>query len=138
MVKKAPWWARLAVILALLGCLVGMGWALTMHQEVKGPEDIAIEKLTPPPGSETVPGQTPIIVDMAFGYDIVLMIDGKVVPKEQIDEIDSLGQFTFAPGPGRFTERFTNGQHIAQVIYWPKTGDKDRDSLIYQWAFGVV
>ncbi len=137
-VQRAPLWARFAVTMALMGCLVGMGWALSMHQETKGPEDIAIEKLTPPPGAETVPGQTPVIIDMAFGYDIALTIDGKLVPKDQLIEVDALGQFTFAPGPGKFTERFTNGEHLAQLTFWPKTGDRVRDGQFYQWTFAVV
>jgi hypothetical protein len=137
-VKRAPRLARFAVTLALLGCLVGMGWALSMHQETKGPDDIAIERLTPTPGAETVPGQTPIVIDMAFGYDIALNIDGKPVPVEQLIEVESLGQFTFSPGPNKFTERFTNGQHVAQLIYWPKIGTREKDGQIYQWTFAVV
>lgn len=136
--KPAPRLVRLAVLLAALGCLVGMGWALTLHQEAKAPDDIAIERVTPPPASEAVPGQTPVIIDLAFGFNLELAIDGEPVPPAQIVEVESLGQFTFAPGPGKFTERFTNGQHIAQIVYWPKTGDRTTGASIYQWTFRVV
>jgi hypothetical protein len=134
--KRAPLLARFAVTMALMGCLVGMGWALSMHEETKGPDDIAIEKLTPPPGAETVPGQTPIIIDMAFGYDIVLSIDGRIIPKSEIVEVESLGQFTFSQKS--YEERLVNGVHVAQLVYWPKAGDQQRDGQLYQWSFSVV
>ena len=136
--KRAPRWVRFFVTLAAVGCVIGMGWALTLHQEEQGPSDVAIELLTPPPGSEAVPGQTPVIVDLAYGYNLELTIDNASVPFQQVIEVESLGQFTFSPGPGKFTERFTNGQHIAQIVYWPKTGDRIKDGSVYQWTFNVV
>jgi hypothetical protein len=136
--RRASRWVRLLVTLAAVGCVIGMGWALTLHQEEPGPTDVAIERLTPPPGSEAVPGQTPVIVDLAYGFNVELTIDEAPVPAEQVIEVESLGQFTFSPGPDKFTERFTNGQHIAQIVYWPKTGDRIKDGSVYQWTFNVV
>ncbi len=138
MFKPTPRWARFAVILAAIGCVVGMGWTLTLHEDPPAPDDIAIEQVTPPAASEAVPGQTPVIVDLAFGFSMELSIDGVRVPQEQIVEVDSLGQFTFSPGPGKFTERFTNGKHIAQIVYWPKVGSRTTDASVYQWQFNVV
>ncbi len=137
-VQRAPRWVRLLVTLAAVGCVIGMFWALTLNEEEEGPTDVAIERLTPPPGSAAVPGQTPVIIDLAYGFNVELMIDDAPVPSEELIEVESLGQFTFSPGPDKFTERFTNGQHIAQIVYWPKTGDRIKDGEVYQWTFNVV
>jgi hypothetical protein len=136
--KRAPVVVRLAVTLALLGCLAGMAWAFSLAEEAPQPGDAAIERLTPPPASEAVPGQTPVIVDMAFNYAVKLTIDGTPIPAEQLLEEPATAVFTFTPGPGKFTERFTNGQHIAQIVYWPKDGSETDNAEVYQWAFNVV
>jgi hypothetical protein len=133
--KRAPRAVRFAVTMALVGCVIGMGWALSMHQDTKGPEDAIIERLTPGPGSETVPGQTPIIVDLAFGYDVDITLDGKAVPKDQVTEVEALGQFQIKTDP---SNPLTNALHIVQIVYWPKIGDKVKDAQVYQWSFKVV
>jgi hypothetical protein len=129
---------RFAVTLALLGCLAGMAWAFSLAQPPEQPEDAAIERLTPPPGSAAVPGQTPVIIDLAYDYAVTLTIDGVPVPTGQLVEEPATAVFTFTPGPGKLTERFTNGQHIAQIVYWPKSGSETEDAEVYQWAFNVV
>jgi hypothetical protein len=136
--KRAPLLARFAVTMALLGCLVGMGYAFTLNKSEEGPEDVVIEKLTPLPGSETVPAQTPIIVDLEYGYDVEITVDGRPLPIGEIDEREQLAEFVYTPGEGKLFPRFENGKHVVQIIYWPKLGDKERDSEFYQWTFGSV
>ncbi len=134
-VQRAPGLVRFAVTMALVGCVVGMGWALSMHQDTKGPEDAVIEQLTPAPGSETVPGQTPIIIDLAFGYDVEITIDDKLVPRDKVTEVESLGQFKVDTDP---SNPLTNAPHVVQIVYWPKIGDRTRDAQVYEWRFKVV
>jgi hypothetical protein len=136
--RRAPRIVRFAVTMALVGCLVGIGWSCTLHQSEKGPADVVIERLTPPPAAQTVPGQTPVVIDLAFGYTLELTINGRVVPASQLDEESATALFTFTPGPGKFTERFENGPHIAQIVYWPKEGTKADNADVYQWTFTVV
>jgi hypothetical protein len=136
--RRAPRIARFAVAMALAGCLVGAGWSCTLHQSEQGPSDVVIERLTPPPAAQTVPGQTPVVIDLAYGYTMELTINGKPVPASQISEEPSTAVFSFTPGPGKFTDRFENGPHIAQIVYWPKEGSKAENAELYQWTFTVV
>ncbi len=137
-IKRAPLLARFAVTMALLGCLVGMGWAFTLNQTEKQPDDVSLEEVRPPAGSKAVPGQTPVSVNLAYGFDAVLIIDGQQLARKHLVERVAEGLFTFTPGPGKPYERFENGLHTAQVIYWPKTGNQEQNGSFYQWTFYVV
>jgi hypothetical protein len=132
---KASKLVRLAVTMALVGCVIGMGFALSLHQETKGPADEAIERLTPTAGAETVPGQTPIIVDLAYGYDCDITLDGIEIPKRDVIEDVALAQFKLKTNP---SAPLTNSLHVMQIVYWPKIGDKKRDAQFFQWSFKVV
>jgi hypothetical protein len=134
-IKRAPWYARFAITMALFGCLAGMAWAVSMNQEPAQPKDKNLERVTPPAASEAVPAQTPVIVDVVFGFDADLTIDGVPIKRRYVKERVSLGEFVYTPGPGKPFERFENGLHTAQVIYWPKSGTKEKDGVIYQWTF---
>ncbi len=131
--KRAPKIARLAVTLALLGCLVGMGWAFTLNKEEPQPDGTSLEEVRPPAGSKAVPGQTPVSVNLAYGFDAFLSIDGLPVDRSLVVERAAEGVFTYNP-----KENFKNGLHTAEVVYWPKTGTRQQDGEIFQWTFYVV
>jgi hypothetical protein len=139
LVRRAPKLARFAVTMALLGCLVGMGWAFTLNQEEPQPDGTSLEEVRPPAGSKAVPGQTPVSVDLAYGFDAILSIDGVTIDRSEIVERESDGVFTFTPKEtSPYFGRMENGLHSAEVIYWPKTGTREADAEIFQWTFNVV
>jgi hypothetical protein len=137
-VKRAPWYVRFAVVMALFGCLAGMAWAFSLNQDEKQPDGKVLEVVSPPAGSKAVPGQSPVSADLIYGYEAELMIDGKPIEQKFIVERAALGQFTFTPGVGKPYERFENGPHVASVVYWPKVGSKVKDGVYFEWNFTVV
>ena len=135
----------------------GMTSAITGTDGVNRPD--AIEELSPVENAQQVFQQEQIVVDLQFGYEAVLVIDGIELPTERIGEFsgdlnpETAGQqistpptavfdpgnsvITFRPTDGTLIESFDEGRHQAQVIFWK--AEEGRDSArSYRWAFEVV
>ncbi len=135
----------------------GMTSAITGTDGVNRPD--AIEELSPVENAQQVFQQEQIVVDLQFGYEAVLVIDGIELPTERIGEFsgdlnpETAGQqistpptavfdpgnsvITFRPTDGALIESFDEGRHQAQVIFWK--AEEGRDSArSYRWAFEVV
>lgn len=151
----------------LVACLViacgvaliawGMTSAITGTDGVDRPD--AIEELSPVENAQQVFQQEQIAVDLQFGYEAVLVIDGIELPTERIGEFsgdlspETAGQqvstpptavfdpgnsvITFRPTDGALIESFDEGRHQAQVIFWKTEEGRDSASS-YRWAFQVV
>ena len=135
----------------------GVTSALTGTDGVDRPA--AIEDLSPVENALQAFQQEQIVVDLQFGYDAVLVVDGIELPTERIGEFsgdltpDVAGRqvstpptavfdpgnaiITFRPTDGALIESFDAGLHRAQVIYWkPQEGRENAKS--YRWSFEVV
>ena len=127
---------RLAVTLAIIGCFVGMGWAFTLNKSPEVPLGTGVEGVEPAYGAAAVPGQTPVKVDLLFGYTGEIKIDDTPLPKDEVTYEKAQAILSFTPGPGKAFGRFTNGLHVAQVVFWPV--GNPADSKVFQWSFNVV
>ena len=127
---------RFAVMLAVIGCFVGMGWAFTLNKTPEIPLRTDVEGVEPAFGAAAVPGQTPVKVDLVFGYTGEISIDQNPLPKDEVQYEKAQAILSFSPGPGKSVSRFTNGIHVAQVVYWPLANPTDRK--VFQWSFTVV
>jgi hypothetical protein len=74
---------KIAVVLALMGCFAGMGWAFTMNKTPELPGGTEVEGVVPVYGATAVPGQTPVEVDLAFGFTGEILIDDRPLPVDQ-------------------------------------------------------
>jgi hypothetical protein len=120
--------------LAIAGCLFGIGLAFSLHQDTRPPLGCAgVESLTPAVDSKAVPGQTPVIVDLPFGWTGQISINGQAVIQE-IERAQAILRFT--PGPDKEIRRFENGPNIASVTYWPIERETDKQTC--NWKFNVV
>ena len=135
----------------------GMTSAITGTDGVDRPD--AIEELSPVENAQQVFQQEQILVDLEFGYEAALVIDGIELPTERIGEFsgdltpETAGQqistpptavfdpgnsvITFRPTDGALIESFSEGRHQAQVIFW-KTEDGRDAARSYRWSFEVV
>lgn len=138
-------------------CVVAIGVALSMA--VTGDEGASlpdqVESIEPVAGATQTPAQTSVIVDLAAGYEGVLIIDGleletvnlgdlrdAVTPGQQVTlpptTVYEPGNATlrFDPSPDSTITTFTQGQHVVQVIYW-KTVEGRANARTYSWSFTV-
>ena len=135
----------------------GMTAAITGDDGVERPD--AIEELSPVENALQVFQQEQVVVDLQFGYEAVLVIDGIELPTERIGEFsgdltpETAGQqvstpptavfdpgnsiISFRPTDGALIESFSEGRHQAQVIFW-KTDEGRESARSYRWRFEVV
>jgi hypothetical protein len=96
-----------------------------------------VEKVQPTPGGLLRPSSE-VSIDLADGYIGRLVIDGKVIPDDQLVIIKSLGQITYQPSNGKVFEKFEEGPHVAQVIFWKVDESENVNPQNYTWDFRVT
>jgi hypothetical protein len=128
--------AVIAVNAAIFGALAQRNGPATKQR----PQ--AIQDLFPQEGELQVP-QAPVGADLINDYTGQLVIDGNVIPQDQITGDPTLGQVIFEPGPDKDLRELRKGAHNAVIEYWPKTV-KDADQArvkkllsSYSWSFEV-
>lgn len=135
----------------------GMSSAITGSDGIDRPD--AIESISPVENAQQAFQQEQVVVDLEFGYEAVLVIDGIELPTERIGEFggdlspENAGEqvstpptaifdpgnsiISFRPTDGAPIETFEEGLHEAKVIFWDV--DEGRDSArSYRWTFEVI
>jgi len=114
----------------------------------------AIEALTPVENAIQVLQQEPVIVDLQFGFEARLAIDGVDLPTTTIGEIvvDPGEQLdlpptaifdpgnsiiSFQPVEGAEIESFSAGTHQVRLVYWRIEEGPDA-ARSYTWSFNVI
>lgn len=153
-------WGLVIACLVIAGGLVaivwGVGSAITGSDGINRPD--AIEDLSPVENAQQTFQQEQIMVDLQFGYEAVLVVDGIELPTSRIggdvspDEADAGSQIstpptavfdpgnsiiTFRPSENALIDEYSEGRHSAQVIYW-KIDEGRQNARSYRWSFDVV
>lgn len=157
--RRTPRLGRIALVVALVGVLVVLVYLVGTTQRsgditgTPGGTDVegggvpagdasgtvqpaTIESISPSP-DDLVGPRPDIAVDLANGYTGVIQVDGIEIPNDQTIRVDSLGQFTFRPGPDYDIEAFEPGVHTVRVIYWPVTSTRSDSANTFDWSFRV-
>lgn len=148
---------QLVTSLVVALCVVAIFFALDMA--VTGDEGNAlpdaIERIDPVRGATQIPQQTQVFVDLAEGYTGVLIVDGLELETVNLDDLRQQARpgqqieipattiyeqgnatLTFDPVEGSSIERFEQGEHILQVVYWKITEGREKASS-FSWTFQV-
>jgi hypothetical protein len=137
--ERAPLPARIAIGLLVVGCLVGVTWGFgSAKNQTAGQLPKSIEAVSPVDNALTVPGQSTISVDMKFGFDAALVIDGVEIPRDQTVYDAGTAVLRFTPGPEKDLKLLPGGVRRVMVIYWPLSGTQEANGQIYQWTFTVT
>jgi hypothetical protein len=142
--------------LVIAGGLVLIGWglltAVTGDDGIERPDPI--ESVLPVENAVQVLQQDRVIVDLEFGYDAVLIVDGIELPTTLLGQVvaepgeqvtlpptavfdPGNAVISFQPTEGAPIEEFVEGRHEAVVVFW-KTVDGRDEASSYRWAFNVV
>jgi hypothetical protein len=130
----------------------GMLSALTGDDGVDRPDEI--EALSPVENAVQVLQQEQVMVDLVFGYEARLEIDGVELPIELLGQVEvepgaqidlppvaifdpGTGILTFQPTDGAAIEEFTEGRHEAKITYWP-SDEGEENARSYRWTFNVI
>ena len=152
-------WGLVAACLVIAGGLVAIAWgvgsAITGSDGIDRPD--AIEDLSPVENAQQTFQQQQIIVDLQFGYEAVLIVDGIELPTERIGDFSVEPEdagvqvaappnavfdpgnsiITFRPGDDALIQSYSEGRHSVQVIYW-KVDEGRETARSYRWSFEVV
>ncbi len=149
----------LAACFVIAAGLMLIGWGLLSAQTgddgVDRPE--AIENLSPVENALQVLQQETIVVDLDFGYEAELILDGIELEITRIGELDFDGlepgqqvetpptaifdpgnsRIEFRPTDGAQIEELTEGRHTATVVYW-RIDEGRENARSYTWSFDVI
>lgn len=148
--------ACFVIACGLILIIWGMTTALTGDDGVDRPDEI--EELSPVENAIQVLQQDTVVVDLQFGFDAVLVIDGIELQTSRLGEVSEdiepgqqqttdpstavydpgNARISFRPAEGAPIEEFTEGSHRVTVIYWPIDEGRENGSRRYTWTFDVV
>lgn len=143
------------IAIGLLLVVLGVNAGTTGRDALGYPDEIV--DISPAPNDRQVLSQTEIIVDLADGYEAVLVLDGIELPVTRLEDVAGLGVepgqqvelpptaiydqgnslIRFAPREGAPVERYGVGVHDAKVIFW-KIELGRNSARSYSWSFEVL
>lgn len=146
--------------LAIAFGLVMIGFALLRAETGSDVDDLpdAIEAITPVDNAVQVLSQTEVLADLESGYQGRLAIDGVTLETVRLDELANANPqpgsqvdtppgvviydqgratLSYVPVDGAPIERFEQGVHTAQVIYW-RIEEGEQTARSFTWSFQVV
>lgn len=150
----------MAACLVIAGGMALIAWglssALTGTEGVDRPPEI--EEISPVENAIQVLQQGNVMVDLQFGYEAVLVIDGVELETSRLGEVQEdiepgqqqttdpttavfdpgNARISFRPSPGAPIEEFSEGRHNAQVIYWLIEEGREDGARSYRWSFDVI
>lgn len=95
-----------------------------------------LEAVFPRPGDSVI-RQTAIEVDLEFGYDAQIYVDGFLVPASEVSVIPATGVFSWSPSPNSlYLQEWSPGEHVVRVV-WLRTAGGRAETGEYEWTFRV-
>ncbi|WP_419920249.1 hypothetical protein [Candidatus Poriferisodalis sp.] len=137
-----PWALRKGVSTAITlavffaaACVVLAVW-LSRGSDTSPTYPSGLQEVVPVPGAQ-VPRQSPIGARLDAGWKPTLVIGGTTIPAHQLDAgTTQLGEYFFAPGPGKVIEELRSGQTCARVTA-TLVIDVEAADLIFEWCFST-
>ena len=128
---------RYRVILLLLGIAfiaVVLGAVLLAPEGSPAQLPDAVDRIEPGDG-ELLFGQPSLVLDMASGYQASLVVDGIIIPDDQVTWTQATGLHVFDPGPGKAIESWVPGFHLVEATWDGPSTSPDPGNLT--WTFRV-
>ena len=134
---------RLVILVVVLACVGGL--ALAVQHTRRGDEEIAItggnvtvELLTPTQNQTQVNQQAQVGIDLTFGYDVEsLVINGTVIPEDQLQRFPDLAAAYFQPGPGKVLEQLP-AERVCATASIRTVANTGKQVQPVSWCFNVA
>ena len=108
----------------------GVSFSQNNNDEIELPN--AIENIYPLPYDQ-VPQQVSLEIDFPVGYELTLIVDNYIIPKEEIQYVEATGVYIWKPGPNKAFETWGPGKHNVRIIWDTITGLPDYGE--FEWEF---
>lgn len=129
----------LAVATAAIALVLGIRHTKTEDAApviVNGRPDV-VEHLIPEQNAEILQ-QSEIGIDLAPGYEGILVLDGTTIPTGELRIVREQNQVFFAPGPGRVFTALPSGQNCVTAVVWQSAQGRGPGDLSFRWCFDVT
>ena len=118
--------------LALAAIIVGAIFLIPSGDPSTLPD--AVESYSPA-DQDIVVRPVRVVLDLKPNYEAEFVIDGIVIPADQVDSIVETGRHQFEPGPGKAIEQWTSGDHTVVATYVGGPHQLDVGSVV--WTFRI-
>lgn len=128
-----------AIVVAVAALVAGVRATKTGEEEsvtVNGRPDI-VEHLQPRQGVEALQ-QAEVGIDLTPGHEAGLILNGTVIPTDELRIVPEQNQVYFAPGPDRTFEALPSGRNCVTAIVWRSSEGRGPGDLSFQWCFDVT
>jgi hypothetical protein len=96
-----------------------------------------IVELQAPTPESSVLSQAQLLIDLASSYSASLVINGVVIPDDQLLTRPELNQVSFAPGAGKVIEKLPAGRNCVEADIYRIDGVEE-DVPPARWCFNVT
>ena len=114
---------RVIITLVVLGCIALLGVAVANTRRGDTETDIVqsggaakvVEAFIPTDGAAT-PRQVQIGIDLGSAYDAQLVVNGIVIPPDQLEKRPELNEVLFTPGPDKVIKELDAGKNCVKAL----------------------
>lgn len=100
--------------------------------------DAAVVENLLPRRNAQVPQQSNVGIDLLTGWDGVLVINGVIIPEDQLQVTPEIGLIEFTPGDGKAVEALEPGQNCVSAVIWKIADGRGVSDRTIPWCFDVV
>lgn len=77
--------------------------------------------------------QDSIGFELGFGFEGILLVDGREIPLDQLQRQEGINRFSWTPGV-EGNDRLSAGPHSATAVFW-RTSESQDTAERYSWRF---
>lgn len=133
---------RTIIFLIVIACIGGLALAASRTRRgderflITGPSGGVVELQTPRDGDTLVNQQAQVGIDLTTGYDANLVVDGTLIPNDQLIRRPELNAVYFSPGPGKVIEKLPPGRNTVTALVFRLDGQNPPPAVT--WTFNVA
>jgi hypothetical protein len=135
---------RVLTGLVILACIAGLAIAVQHTQrgdkdepKFTGQVSKAVVELKAPAPESNVLSQAQLLIDLTTNYDASFVVNGVLIPDDQLQKRPELNQVIFIPGPGKVIEKFPAGRNCVDANIFRIDGVQE-DVPATRWCFNVT
>jgi hypothetical protein len=134
---------RVLTTLVIAACIVGL--VVMVQHTQRGDKDEpkftgqskAVVELKAPAPESNVLSQAQLLIDLTTNYDSSFVVNGVLIPDDQLQKRPELNQVIFSPGPGKVIEKFPAGRNCVEATIFRIDGVQE-DVPATRWCFNVT
>lgn len=134
---------RILTTIVILACIGGLALAAQHTQRADGDQPTitglphtVVELQAPAPGSSVL-SQAQVLIDLTSDYDARLVVNGVLIPDDEVQKRPELNQVLFTPGPGKVVEKFNAGPNCVDADIFRIDGGQEEVPPVH-WCFNVT